>query len=185
MKFNNNLPFQPNSPDEVAIFLDQVLQWICDLESPSTLLFGEEQVSELGKAIAKKFGFLVVCDFDRNYRSSYRLNVLIEDKVYGKLKDKERNLTDKNSSFQIQIDISHKGFFCLRSYLVTTEHLTKYLTPLPERPLSLQKTSDKIARFLTQNNLIQVPEILLDRSIQGRNELGGQVTVRSQLFGEV
>jgi hypothetical protein len=75
------------------------------------------------------------------------------------------------SQFEVRVDISRKGgFFCLRSYSISQMDNSGSLAPAKENSKQLLKICDQIVRFLTENELIHVPEALLDRHINGRNE---------------
>lgn len=179
---------QIQSQDEVTVFLDSVLQWLCDLQSKDVELFEEQRVAELGQAIAKKLKVAVFCDVDRNYRHAYNLRILADGK--GKappmLKEQDYSATLKASQFEVRVDISRKGgFFYLRSYTISHVDDVSLCDPGQEKSKSLLKVCDQVIRLLMANGLIQVPDAILDRRMSGRNELGGEVTVMTQLFGEI
>ncbi|MGG6263334.1 hypothetical protein ACQ4M3_03145 [Leptolyngbya sp. AN03gr2] len=171
---------------EATIFLNRVLQWICNLQSKEIELFEEERVAELGQLMAKKLGVVVFCDLDCNYRTAHNLRILIDAKGKAPAMPKERNYYTalKASQFEMRVDISRKGgFFCVRSYTRSDDGV--FHTLAQEKPKHLLKICDQVVNFLTKNDLIQIPDEFLDRHIDGRNELGGEVTVLTQLFGEI
>ncbi|MBD1823888.1 hypothetical protein H6F51_15505 [Cyanobacteria bacterium FACHB-DQ100] len=183
---------QPNSINQIqgqgeaAIFLNRVLQWICSLQSKEIEIFEEERVVELSQLMAKKLGIVVFCDLDRNYRTAHNLRILIDEKGKAPAIPKERDYYTalKASQFEVRIDISRKGgFFCLRSYS-RSDNGSFYIL-VGEKPKHLLKICERVVHFLIKNDLIQVPDELLNRHIDGRNELGGEVTVMTQLFGEL
>lgn len=173
--------------DETAIFLDRLLQWLCDLQFKDVKRFEEEQVTELAQALAKKLNGAVFCDFDRNYRNAYSLHILFDEK--GNAPSKSTNdyfAVLKASQFDVRVDISRKGgFFWLRAYTVSPVNDSSFLDLVSEKSKYLLKACDRITHFLTDRELIQVPDTLLTHRIHGHNELGGEVTVKTQLFGEI
>ncbi|MBW4578547.1 MAG: hypothetical protein KME42_03115 [Tildeniella nuda ZEHNDER 1965/U140] len=181
--------FDPGTDrNETAIFLDRLLQWLCDLQSKDIECFEEEPVTELAQALAKKLNGVVFCDFDRQYRNAYSLHILLDEKGnIPPLKSNDDQFTLlKVSQFDVRVDISRKGgFFCLRPYAVSPLSGAWTCIPAQERSKPLLIVCDRIIRFLTDRELIQVPDALLDRRIHGHNELGGEVTVKTQLFGEI
>jgi hypothetical protein len=91
----------------------------------------------------------------------------------------------KVSQFRIRIDISHKGgFFCLRAYTVLQVDNASLCVPVQDKSRRLLKICDQVVRLLNKHGLIQIPNILLERHTNGRNELGGEVTVMTKFFGE-
>ena len=173
--------------DESDIFLDRLLQWLCDLQSKDIKRFEEEEVTELAHALAKKLNGVVFCDFDRDYRKAYSLHILFDEKGNAPSKSNDDYFAVlKASQFDVRVDISRKGgFFYLRAYRVSPVNDSSFLDPMQEKSKYLLKACDRITRFLTDRGLIQVPDALLDRRIHGHNELGGEVTVKTQLFGEI
>jgi hypothetical protein len=179
---------QTQNQDEVTVFLNRVLQWLCDLQSQDIEFFEEQEITELGQAIAKKLGLVVFCDLDRNYRNAHNLRVLVAQKgeIPSMMKEPDYDTVSKVSQFEVRVDISRKGgFFCLRSYPLSPMGKISSNTGVQKSTKDLQKVCDQVVHFLTKNGLIQVPDALLNRHIDGRNELGGEVTVLSQLFGEL
>jgi hypothetical protein len=179
---------QTQSQDEVAVFLDRVLQWLCNLQSRGVETFEEERITELGQAIARKFGVVVFCDLNRNYRNAHNFRILMDGKGKAPLMPKERDYYAalKASQFEVRVDISRKGgFFCLRPYTISRIGNASSCVPVQEKSKHLLKICDQVVRFLAENELIQVPDALLDRPIRGLNELGGEMTVMTQLFGEI
>lgn len=179
---------QIQSQDEVSVFLDRVLQWLCNLQSKDIEVFEAERVAELGQALAKKIGVVVFCDRDRNYRNAHNLRILIDEK--GKAppipKEADYYAVLKASQFEVRVDISRKGsFFCLRSYTISPINNASFCTPVQEKSKYLLEVCEQVIHFLTENELIQIPDALLDRHVDGRSELGGEMTVITQLFGEV
>ncbi|GAP94407.1 hypothetical protein [Leptolyngbya sp. NIES-2104] len=171
---------------EASTFLNRVLQWICSLQSKEIELFEEERIAELGQLMAKELGVVVFCDLDRNYRTAHNLRILIDEKGKAPSMSKERNYYNslKVSQFEVRVDISRKGgFFCIRSYARSDDG--SFYTLAQKKPKYLLKVCDEVVNFLTENDLIQIPDEFLDRQIDGRNELGGEVTVMTQLFGEI
>lgn len=173
--------------DESDVFLDRLLQWLCDLQSKEIERFEEERVTELAQSLATKLNGAVFCDFDRDYRNAYSLHILFDEK--GNALSKSNNdyfAVLKASQFDVRVDVSRKGgFFYLRAYTVSSVNDSSFLDPIQEKSKNLLKSCDRISRFLTARGLIQVPATLLDRRIHGYNELGGEVTVKTQLFGEI
>jgi hypothetical protein len=175
------------SRDEVAVFLERVLQWLCNLQTEDIELFDEQRIAELGQAIAKKLGVLVFCDPDRNYHNAHNLRILVDEKGRVPPVSKELNYHAvlKASQFEVRIDISRKGgFFCLRSYAICQTGSTSVGTQIEEKSKYLLRVCDQVARFLIAYGLIQVPDALLGYYVDGHNELGGEVTLMTQLFGE-
>ncbi|MBD2076478.1 hypothetical protein H6F86_21840 [Phormidium sp. FACHB-592] len=175
------------SRDESNVFLDRLLQWLCDLQSNDIERFDEERVTELGAALAKKLDVIVFYDPDLNYRKGYGLIILLDEKGNTPLSKPNDNhfALLKASQFEVRVNISRKGgFFFLSAYTVLPVNDSSFLNPVQEQSKYLLKACDRITRFLTDRGLIQVPDTLLDRCIHGHNELGSEVTVKTQLFGE-
>jgi len=174
--------------DEITVFLERTLQWLCNLQTEDIELFDEHWITELGQTIAKKLGVLVFCDLDRNYSTAHNLRILVDEKGGVPLVSKECDYHTalKVSQFEVRIDISRKGgFFCLRSYTISQTGNTSIGTQVEEKSKYLLKVCDQVAQFLESCGLIQVPDTLLGYHVNGRNELGGEVTLMTQLFGEI
>ena len=97
-----------SSRDESAVFLDDILQWLCDLQSKELEIFDEKRFIELAEVVAKKVGVRVFCDLDRNYRNAYNFLILIHEK--GKSPpastDNDYDSAAKLAQFEIRVDIS-------------------------------------------------------------------------------
>jgi hypothetical protein len=174
--------------DEVTVFLERTLQWLCNLQTEDIELFDEQRIAELGQTIAKKLGVLVFCDLDRNYRKAHNLRILVDEKgrVPSVSKERTYHTVLKVSQFEVRVDISRKGgFFCLRSYTISQTGNTSIGTQVEARSKYLLKVCDQVAQFLESHGLIQVPDTLLSHPIDGRNELDGEVTLMTKLFGEI
>lgn len=187
-KKHNESHNQIQNQEEVAVFLNHILQWICDLQYQDVELFEEQKITELGQAIARKFELTVFYDFDRNYSNAYSLKILIDGKGKASLmpKDPDYYAALKVSQFEVVVDISRVGgFFCLHSHSISTEGNTSFKDPVQKKSKNLHKIYDQIARFLMmENGLVQIPDVLLKHQINGRNTFGGEVTVYTQLFRE-
>ena len=174
--------------DEVTVFLERTLQWLCNLQTEDIELFDEQRITELIQTIAKKLGVLVFCDLDRNYRKAHNLRILVNEKggVPPVSKGRDYHAVLKVSQFEVRVDISRKGgFFCLRSYMFSQTGNTSIGNQVEGKSKYLLKVCDQVAQFLELHGLIQVPDTLLEHHIDGRNELGGEVTLMTQLFGEI
>ena len=176
------------SRDESAVFLDEMLQWLCELQSKELEIFDEKRFIELAEVVAKKMGVRVFCDLDRNYRNAHSLRILIDEqgKSTSASTDPDYNSAAKLSQSEIRVDISRKGgFFCLQVYVISLAETTTIFVPAQERPKPLFKLCEQLVCLLKAQGLVQVPDVLTERPINGQNELGGEVTVRTQLFGEI
>lgn len=172
------------SRDEIAVFLDDVLQWLCDLQSKDIEIFDEKRVSEIGQRISKKLGVAVFLDPDKNYRKALNLRILIGGNSLSKDNDYFASL--KAHQFELRLDISSKGgFYCLHSFAISPSSDGSVLNPVEDEPKPLTKICDRLKPILAEEGLIPIPKALLDRPINGRNELGGVATVMTQLFGEI
>ena len=177
-----------SSRDESAVFLDEILQWLCELQSKELEIFDEKRFVELAEVVAKKMGVKVFCDLDRNYRNAYSLSILIHEQ--GKLPsvstDDDYDSAAKLAQFGIRVEVSRKGgFFRLRVYAISLFDTTTSFIPTQERSKPLFKLCEQLVRLLKAQGLVQIPDALIERHMNGQNVLGGEVTVKTQLFGEI
>ncbi|PSB15187.1 hypothetical protein C7B65_25015 [Phormidesmis priestleyi ULC007] len=176
-----------SSRDESAVFLDEILQWLCELQSKELEIFDEKRFLELAEVVVKKMGVRVFYDLDRNYRNAYNFLILIHEqgKSPSASTDNDYDSAEKLAQFKIRVDVSRKGgFFRLRVYEISLVDTT-VLVPTQERSKSLFKLCEQLVRLLKAQGLVQIPDALIERHINGQNVLGGEVTVRTQLFGEI
>ncbi|MCY7277049.1 MAG: hypothetical protein LH702_25805 [Phormidesmis sp. CAN_BIN44] len=158
------------------------------MQSKELEIFDEKRVLELAEVIAKKISVKVFCDLDRNYRNAYNLMILIDDrgKPSSASNDNDYYSAAKSAQFAIRVDISRKGgFFRLQVYAISLVDTTTGLVLTQERPKPLSKFCEQLVRLLKAQGLVQIPDAFIERHINGQNELGGEVTVKTQLFGEI